>query len=101
MWHLIPQTGVPKAGRYLGDIEDERRLFYVAMTRSQKFLFATWAPVAGNRRFTRASEFYEAILASRWVKRPRVNYEETANRTASKGFRQQRGLDLQRPEVLL
>lgn len=75
VWHLIPQTGVPKAGRYLGDIEDERRLFYVAMTRSQKFLFATWAPVAGNRRFTRASEFYEAILASRWVKRPRVNYE--------------------------
>jgi DNA helicase-2/ATP-dependent DNA helicase PcrA len=75
VWHLIPQGSVPKAARYLGDIEDERRLFYVAMTRSQKFLFATWAPVAGNRRFTKASEFYDAILASRWVKRPRVSFD--------------------------
>ncbi len=33
------------AARYEGTIEDERRLFYVAMTRSQKFLHLTWAPV--------------------------------------------------------
>jgi DNA helicase-2/ATP-dependent DNA helicase PcrA len=69
VWHLIPQDAVPNAARYAGGIEDERRLFYVAMTRSQKFLFASWAPVPGNRRYQVASEFYNSILASRWVKR--------------------------------
>jgi DNA helicase-2/ATP-dependent DNA helicase PcrA len=65
---------VPNAARYAGDIEDERRLFYVAMTRSQKFLFATWSPVPANTRYQRAGEFYDAILASKWVKRSPSDY---------------------------
>jgi DNA helicase-2/ATP-dependent DNA helicase PcrA len=74
VWHLIPREAVPNAARYAGDIEDERRLFYVAMTRSQKFLFATWSLVPANTRYQRAGEFYDAILASKWVKRSPADY---------------------------
>jgi DNA helicase-2/ATP-dependent DNA helicase PcrA len=37
VWHLLPRAGVKGQPRYEGTIEDERRLFYVAMTRSQKY----------------------------------------------------------------
>lgn len=69
VWHLLPREGVVDQARYEGTIEDERRLFYVAMTRSQKFLHLTWAPISGNKQAQRASEFWEDILASKWVKR--------------------------------
>lgn len=75
VWHLIPKDGVYGQARYEGDIEDERRLFYVAMTRSQKFLHMTWAPISGkNKRYTRASEFWDNILVSKWVKRRKTDY---------------------------
>lgn len=75
VWHLIPKDGVHGQFRYEGGIEDERRLFYVAMTRSHKFLYMTWAPITGkNNRYTRASEFWENVLASKWVKRRRPDY---------------------------
>src|SRR6266498_55832 len=44
-WHILPASAIPNQNRYRGTIEDERRLFYVAMTRSQKFLHMTYAPV--------------------------------------------------------
>jgi DNA helicase-2/ATP-dependent DNA helicase PcrA len=73
VWHLLPRAGVQP--RFEGTIEDERRLFYVAMTRSQKLLHVTWAPVAGkNNRYTRASEFWNDILVSKHVKRRRPDY---------------------------
>jgi DNA helicase II / ATP-dependent DNA helicase PcrA len=75
VWHLLPRAGVLGQTRYEGTIEDERRLFYVAMTRSQKFLHLTWAPITGkNNRYTRASEFWDAVLASKHVKRRAPNY---------------------------
>lgn len=75
VWHLLPKEGVVGQERFLGSTEDERRLFYVAMTRSQKFLHMTWAPVSGsNNRYIRPSEFWEAVLASKWVKRRRPDY---------------------------
>ncbi|APH12404.1 hypothetical protein ASJ33_04195 [Dehalococcoides mccartyi] len=75
VWHLIPKEGVYGQPRFEGDIEDERRLFYVAMTRSQKFLFLTWAPIPGkNNRYTRSSEFWDNVLASKWVKRRPPDY---------------------------
>ena len=75
VWHLLPRSGVHGQVRYEGTVEDERRLFYVAMTRSQKFLHMTWAPVAGkNNRYTRASEFWDAILVSKYVKRRPPDY---------------------------
>ncbi len=74
-WHIIPKDGVVGQARYEGTIEDERRLFYVAITRSQKFLFMTWAPIPGkNNRYTKTSEFWDSVLASKWVKRKPVSY---------------------------
>ncbi len=74
VWHILPRAGVNGQQRYEGTIEDERRLFYVAMTRSQKFLHLTWAPVAGNQLFQKRSPFWDDILASKWVKRRHSDY---------------------------
>jgi DNA helicase-2/ATP-dependent DNA helicase PcrA len=76
VWHLIPETAVKGHDRYRGTVEDERRLFYVAMTRSQKFLFFTWAPVPANQLFQKVSAFWENILASKHVKRKTQDYSK-------------------------
>lgn len=75
-WHLLPKRGVRGQARYEGSIEDERRLFYVAMTRSQKFLHMTWAPVHGNRLYQRPSDFWNDVLASKFVKRRKPDYSK-------------------------
>ena len=74
VWHLLPRAGIHGQSRFEGTVEDERRLFYVAMTRSQKFLHLTWAPVPGNQLFQKVSEFWEDVLASKWVKRRSPDY---------------------------
>jgi DNA helicase-2/ATP-dependent DNA helicase PcrA len=75
VWHLLPRSGIRGAARFAGSIEDERRLFYVAMTRSQKFLHLTWAPIPGkNNRYIAASEFWNDILVSKHVKRRHQDY---------------------------
>ncbi len=79
VWNLIPKDGIQGQARFEGGTEDERRLFYVAMTRSQKFLYMTWAPIPGkNNRYTRASDFWDNILASKWVKRRLPDYSTRA-----------------------
>ena len=78
VWHLIPQEAVSGADRYRGGIEDERRLFYVAITRSQKFLFVTWAPVDQNRLYKKASPFWEDMLGSSSVKRRLPDFSDRA-----------------------
>jgi DNA helicase-2/ATP-dependent DNA helicase PcrA len=74
VWHLLPRRGIRDQARFEGTLEDERRLFYVAMTRSQKFLHLTWAPIPGNQLFQKRSEFWEDILVSKYVKRRRPDY---------------------------
>jgi DNA helicase-2/ATP-dependent DNA helicase PcrA len=75
VWHLIPRDGVQGQNRFVGSIEDERRLFYVAMTRSQKFLFMTYAPISGkNNRYAKKSVFWDDILVSKHVKRTFPDY---------------------------
>jgi DNA helicase II / ATP-dependent DNA helicase PcrA len=73
VWHLLPRDGIKDQERFEGTIEDERRLFYVALTRSQKFLHVTWAPT-GSKLFSKPSEFWEDILVSKWVKRRPSDY---------------------------
>jgi DNA helicase-2/ATP-dependent DNA helicase PcrA len=73
-WHLIPESAFGNAARYRGGHDDEARLFYVAMTRAQKFLHVTWAPTPGNRIAQAPSVFFEAILASKYVKRRAPDY---------------------------
>lgn len=74
VWHLVPRAGIKDQPRFDGTIEDERRLFYVAMTRSQKFLHLTWAPVPGKKLYQRPSEFWNDILVSKYVKRRTPDY---------------------------
>ncbi len=81
VWHLLPREGVEDQARYEGDIEDERRLFYVAITRSQKFLHLTWAPVSGNQQAQRKSEFWEDVLVSKQVKRTIPDYSSRRRST--------------------
>lgn len=68
-WHILPKGAVRDEERYRGSVEDERRLFYVAMTRAQRFLFVTWAPVPGNKLYQKPSEFFEWLQGNKWVKR--------------------------------
>ena len=74
VWHVLPAAAVPKQARYRGTIEDERRLFYVAMTRSQKFFHLTYAPVPNNQLFQGPSQFLTDVYASKFVKRKAPDY---------------------------
>ncbi len=74
VWHLLPRNSIKGQPRFEGTLEDERRLFYVSMTRSHKFLHLTWAPVPGNQLFQKRSQFWDDILASKYVKRRPPDY---------------------------
>ncbi|HRI93017.1 MAG TPA: ATP-dependent DNA helicase [Accumulibacter sp.] len=75
VWHLLPREAIPGQPRFEGTLEDERRLFYVAMTRSQKYLQLTWAPVVPrNQLFQNRSPFWDDVLASKYVKRKAPDY---------------------------
>lgn len=75
-WHLIPADAFKNSLRYKGGFEDEQRLFYVAMTRSQKFLHVSGSPTPGNRNAQIASDFYHKFIESKFVKRRPQNYED-------------------------
>jgi DNA helicase-2/ATP-dependent DNA helicase PcrA len=76
VWHVLPKASVVGQVRYEGSIEDERRLFYVAMTRAQKFLHMTWAPVPGNTQAQRVSEFWDDVLKPKSVRRRVPDYSK-------------------------
>ena len=58
VWHVIPEAAVANADRYKGTVEDERRLFYVALTRAEKYLFCSWAPIEENNQQKNVSQFH-------------------------------------------
>ena len=58
VWSIISDKAVPSAERYKGTKEDERRLFYVALTRAEKYLFCSWGPIPGNQLQKKVSEFF-------------------------------------------
>ena len=66
LFHVIPDTAVASPDRYRGTVEDETRLFYVAVTRAQKYLFATYSPVPGNRLYGRRSQFFDHCARQSW-----------------------------------
>lgn len=74
VWDLIPREAVIGHQRLLGTEEDERRLFYVAMTRSQKFLHMTWAPVPGKSRYSKPSRFWQSVCSMQYVSKQRPDY---------------------------
>jgi DNA helicase-2/ATP-dependent DNA helicase PcrA len=61
VWNHLPREAITNADRYDTDIEDERRLFYVAVTRSEKYLFCSWAPDPANQLYRRPSEFWNEL----------------------------------------
>lgn len=43
VWNVISRSWISGSSRFDSDLEDERKLFYVAVTRSKKYLFITRA----------------------------------------------------------
>ena len=62
-----PDAAVTNADRYKGTDEDERRLFFVAVTRAEKYLFCSWAPIQDNRQQRRVSQFHRDITNNEHV----------------------------------
>lgn len=67
VFHVVPIEAVPNGSRYRGGRSEETRLFYVAVTRAQKYLAMTWAPVQGNRQAQNRSDFFRDVSGSDWV----------------------------------
>jgi DNA helicase-2/ATP-dependent DNA helicase PcrA len=65
--HVIPDAALDDPARYRGTVEDETRLLYVAVTRAQKYLYASYAPIADNQQQRNRSEFFEHIAKQQWV----------------------------------
>jgi len=57
VFHVIPQAAVPDADRYRGTEADEIRLFYVAITRAQKYLALSYSPGISQMYRGRSSFF--------------------------------------------
>lgn len=55
IWHVIEKDWITNAERFSGGIEEERKLFYVAVTRAKKYLFLTRSP--GSTREKKVSAF--------------------------------------------
>jgi ATP-dependent DNA helicase UvrD/PcrA len=84
-WHIMPMAAVPDAARYDGSVEDERRLFYVALTRSKKFLICSYAPTPDNQLYQRPSTFLQEFtrctdVLTRDVPRPLQRLSPRAKR---------------------
>lgn len=67
VFHVIPQEAVPHGDRYRGGLSEETRLFYVAVTRAQKYLYLSWAPIASNQQARNRSDFFRDAAKSDWM----------------------------------
>jgi DNA helicase-2/ATP-dependent DNA helicase PcrA len=67
VWHIIPETSVSHVDRYKGTEEDERRLFYVAVTRAEKYLFCSWAPIHDKPQQRNISQFHRDITDNQHI----------------------------------
>ncbi|AWS41690.1 ATP-dependent DNA helicase [Streptosporangium sp. 'caverna'] len=65
LFHLIPETAVGDADRYKGTLDDETRLFYVAVTRAQKYLYVSFSP-GPNQLYRKRSVFFDHCAAQQW-----------------------------------
>ena len=61
-----PPAAIPDFDRYLGQEQDERRLFYVALTRSQKWVFVTHSP-GGSVAFSPKRNSSICLVMSAWA----------------------------------
>ena len=69
-WKFLDENIIEGADRYRGNDENnegERRLFYVAITRSKKYLFISRAPHHSNRLYQKPSDFLDEISESKYI----------------------------------
>lgn len=66
VFHVIPQEAVPDAERYRGDEADETRLFYVAVTRAQKYLNLSFSP-GNSPRYKKRSPFFDFATKNQYI----------------------------------
>lgn len=67
VWNIIPEVSVKNADRYKGTVEDERRLFYVALTRAEKYLFCSFSPDGDKKQYQKLSDFFREFTSSEYV----------------------------------
>jgi DNA helicase-2/ATP-dependent DNA helicase PcrA len=65
LFHVIPEAAIADADRYRGTVEDETRLFYVAVTRAQKYLFVSFSP-GQNKLYKKRSDFFDHCASQQW-----------------------------------
>jgi DNA helicase-2/ATP-dependent DNA helicase PcrA len=65
LFHVIPEAAIADPDRYRGTVEDETRLFYVAVTRAQKYLFVSFSP-GSNQLYTKRSAFFDHCASQQW-----------------------------------
>ena len=65
LFHVIPEAAIADADRYRGTVEDETRLFYVAVTRAQKYLFVSYSPGA-SQLYKKRSDFFDHCAGQQW-----------------------------------
>lgn len=63
-WHFLNPSIIKNQNRYLGSEDDERRLLYVAITRSQKYLLLSRAPDLSNRLYQNQSIFIRELTSA-------------------------------------
>ncbi|GAA4857355.1 ATP-dependent helicase [Pseudonocardia benzenivorans] len=66
LFHVIPETAVDQPDRYKGTVQDETRLFYVAVTRAQKYLALTFSP-GHSQLYRNRSLLFDHCAAQTWV----------------------------------
>ena len=64
IWHVIERAWITGSSRFDSDLEDERKLFYVAVTRAKKFLFLSRAK---DGRDKTVSTFLEEAKSSTYL----------------------------------
>ncbi len=84
-WHFINRDLIAEQRRYESDEnhEDERRLFYVAITRSQKYLLLTRAPDLNNRLYRSESLFIEELQKAKVLVQDKLYTFSDKNKIAS------------------
>jgi len=78
IWSLVPKDCIPNAKRYEGTLEDERRLFYVAVTRAKKFLFLTRSPSSTSKNERTISQLLIGARQSKFIIRHNGNVNYSA-----------------------
>lgn len=68
LFHFISEDCISNAGAYNTPRDEERRLAFVGMTRAEKYLYMSWAPIATKSNiYSSSSTFFNEVLRSDYV----------------------------------